>query len=63
MVAVSEIYMFIYAVGVVVLVGIFSFLMDYLYPSKIVLEKVNKPQKENYDWVSGNDHGGVILDD
>lgn len=55
--------MFIYAVGVVVFVGIFSFLMDYLYPSKIVLEKVNKPQKENYDWVSGNDHGGVILDD
>jgi len=63
MVAVSEILMIIYAVVIIVLVGMFSFLMDFLYPSKIVLEKVNKPHKENYDWVSGNDHGGVILDD
>jgi hypothetical protein len=63
MVAVSEIFMFIYAVVIIVLVGIFALLMDFLCPTKIVIEKVKKPHKENYDWVSGNDHGGVILDD
>ncbi len=55
--------MFIYAVGVLSFIGIFALVMDFLCPTKIVIEKVKKPHKENYDWVSGNDHGGVILDD
>jgi len=63
MVAVSEIYMFIYAIGVVFIIGLFSLLMDFLCPSKIIIEKVNKSHKENYDWVAGRDYGGVILDD
>ena len=55
--------MFIYAVGIVLFIGVFALLMDFLCPTKIVLEKIQKPTRENYDWVSGTDHGGVILDD
>ena len=59
MVAVSEIFMFIYAVGVLSFIGIFALLMDFLCPTKIVIEKVKKPIRKKYD----SDYGGVILDD
>lgn len=51
--------MFIYAVGVLSFIGIFALVMDFLCPTKIVIEKVKKPIRKNYD----SDYGGVILDD
>lgn len=62
MVAVSEILMFIYAVGAVLFLGVFSFLMDYLYP-QIVVKKISKPVVDNYNGITMNDNYDVILDD
>lgn len=36
---------------------------EIVYPYKPVVEIIRKNRPHNYDWVSGSDHGGVILDE
>jgi hypothetical protein len=55
--------MFIIVIGAIVFVGLFCIGKEILYPYKPVVEIVRKNRPSNYDWVSGNDHGGVILDE
>jgi hypothetical protein len=54
--------MFIIVIGAIVGVGLFCIVKEIIYPFKPTVEyiKINRPQ--NYDWVIGRDHGGVILD-
>jgi hypothetical protein len=55
--------MFVYTMGIIAFVGVFCIIKEIIYPYKPKIEYVRKNRPQNYDWVSGRDYGGVILDD
>lgn len=62
MVVVSEIMMFIYAIAAVAFLGMICMVKEIIYPYKPTIQFVRKNRSQNYDWVTGRDYGGVILD-
>lgn len=55
--------MLIYAIGVVALVGIICIIKEIIYPYEPVVQYIKKNRPKNYNWVTGRDHGDVILDE
>ena len=55
--------MFIYAIGVVLFIGMICIVKEIIYPYKPVIEYIRKNRPHNYDWVSGSEDGEVILDE